>query len=387
MRRALAGALVAVLSACSGDAETETTASSSSTVSAASAAPSATPVSSPSGAASSSASAAPSDGLPPGRTACEVEYDPQALPDADAEPKTLSDQREAMIGRMKVMLNLDDAAAQRIRDIFGRSKMSGQGNPEVTKHPMSRTECVEKRRALGVRDERERICGGPFMVPIHGANERKEDAKVCIDRYEFPGLPCEYPATWVTAAAAADLCATLGKRLCDAHEWEGACAGDVRPIEEEYDFTLNRDSMSHVHNGKRKLTWAYGPKKDHSKCGTNSSKSKECTASGWKCGSNTYPAGAFPECKSAFGVYDQHGNAAEHMLLPLRKADLGSTGGKGVAEMKGSWFIFQKHEAHKDDCRWRANSWHDDEGLNHANYHLSFRCCKDVTPAAAPAPR
>ena len=24
--------------------------------------------------------------------------------------------------------------------------------------------------------------------------------------------------------------------------------------------------------------------------------------------------------------------------------------------MKGSWFIFQHHEAHEDDCRWRART-------------------------------
>ncbi len=383
MTRALFVSVVLAAVACGSDPTSESAATASMI------APGSSPTNlsmsaAPTPSAATTSSAGPADGLPPGRAACEVEYDPQALPDADTESKTLADQREAMIGRMKVMLNLDDAVAQKIRDIFGRSKMAGQGNPETTKHPMSRSECVEKRRTQGIRDERERLCASPFMVPIFDATARKEDAAVCIDRYEFPGLPCEYPATWVTASAAAELCGTLGKRLCDAHEWEGACAGDLRPIGEEYDFTLNRDSMSAVQNGKRKITWAYGEKKDHAKCGTNSTKSKECTASGWKCGSNTYPAGAFPECKSAFGVYDQHGNAAEHMLLPLRKADLGSSGGKGVAEMKGSWFIFQKHEAHKDDCRWRANSWHDDEGLNHANYHLGFRCCKDIRPLKSP---
>jgi hypothetical protein len=53
-------------------------------------------------------------------------------------------------------------------------------------------------------------------------------------------------------------------------------------------------------------------------------------------------------------------------------------GGEGVPEMKGSWFTFSIKEAHLDDCRWRAPSWHDNEGMNHANYHLGFRCCKDI---------
>ena len=66
------------------------------------------------------------------------------------------------------------------------------------------------------------------------------------------------------------------------------------------------------------------------------------------------------------------------MNLPLRKQDLGSNGGAGETEMKGSWFIFDRYEAHIDDCRWRAPDWHSNEGKNHSNYHLGFRCCKDI---------
>jgi formylglycine-generating enzyme required for sulfatase activity len=324
--------------------------------------------------------AAPAAGAPGADgTACEAEYDPQVLPDPDERSTTRQAQREAMVSRMKIMLGIDAKTGDELLAILARYKLTGQGNPETTTHPMTRAECVERRRALGVRDEREKLCGAPFMVAVYDPEkQRKEEATVCIDRDEFPGLPCEYPVTWVSTAQAIDLCAALGKRLCDAHEWEGACAGKLRSVEEEYDFRLPRDAMSGTLNLSRPITWAYGPKKDHKKCGTASTKSKECTASGPKCGSNTYPAGSFPECRSPLGVYDQHGNAAEHMLLPLKPDQLGALGGRGVAEMKGSWFIFQLHEAHKDDCRWRANSWHDDEGLGHSNYHLGFRCCKDV---------
>ena len=53
------------------------------------------------------------------------------------------------------------------------------------------------------------------------------------------------------------------------------------------------------------MRWSYGPKKDHSQCATGSRKSPECTAGGWTlCGSNTYPAGAFPGCVNDFGLYD-----------------------------------------------------------------------------------
>jgi len=87
---------------------------------------------------------------------------------------------------------------------------------------------------------------------------------------------------------------------------------------------------------------------------------------------------------SRLGVYDQHGNAAEHMSLPLKPEQLGSRGGIGWTEMKGSWFIFNSYEAHIDDCRWRAPDWHGSKVMDpnsHANYHLGFRCCKDIAPS------
>ena len=78
-------------------------------------------------------------------------------------------------------------------------------------------------------------------------------------------------------------------------------------------------------------------------------RSPGCTGEWTKCGSNTYPAGSFPECRSTFGVYDQHGNAAEHMNLPTKPEELGAKGGLGQTEMKGSWFIFSQLEAHEDE--------------------------------------
>ncbi len=309
-----------------------------------------------------------------------VEYETEELPELELMPDSLVLQRAAMFRRMRAVLGLDDGEVAALEAIFEKSKHAGQGKPDVTKHPMTRAECVATRREAGVRDEKSAKCQSPFMVPIYDpATDTAEHAKVCMDRYEFPGIPCEYPVTWVTTAQAQETCKSIGKRLCDAHEWEGGCAGALHPPQQEYAYQLDRDGMRGRHNSTREISWAYGSQKDHAKCATASAKSKSCESSGWtNCGSNTYPAGSFPECKSAFGVYDQHGNVAEHMALPLRASDLGAAGGFGVAEMKGSWFIFSKLEAHVDDCRWRAPSWHDNEGRNHANYHLGFRCCKDV---------
>jgi hypothetical protein len=316
---------------------------------------------------------------------------PRTIPEADLYPSSLAEQREAMFRRMKAMHALGDDRMAALRAIFDKSPVLGQGNPDVVKYAMTRAECVDRRARAGVVDPDEPVCGAPLMAPLYNpkSGQTKADAEVCIDRYEFPGLPCDYPVTWASAREAAEICEAIGKRLCDAHEWEGACAGALLDADAEYAWKLPRKEAKARHNADREIVWAYGPQKDHAKCGTASVKSDDCTASGgWKrCGSNTYPAGAFPECKSPFGVYDQHGNAAEHMNLPLRPEELASRGGKGETEMKGSWFIFQKYEAHDDDCRWRAPDWHGSKVMSpksHQNYHLGFRCCRNVPAPTAP---
>ncbi|MRG91204.1 SUMF1/EgtB/PvdO family nonheme iron enzyme [Polyangium spumosum] len=306
------------------------------------------------------------------------------LPDEDLYPDTLEEQREALFRRMVSMLHVTDEQMATVRAIFQRSPVLGQGNPKVTKHPMTRKACREARNAAGGFEQDEPMCGAPFMAPVYDglAGEKEADARVCVDRYEFPGIPCEHPVTGPTAKEAAELCEAIGKRLCDAHEWEGACAGAVHAPEQEYSFDRPRKESKDLHNRDRELVWAYGRAKDHSKCATKSRKSKGCTSSGWKrCGTNTFPAGSFPECRSPFGVYDQHGNVAEHMNLPLRPGELTSRGGTGQTEMKGSWFIFSEFEAHPDDCRWRAPDWHATrvtDPNSHGNYHLGFRCCKSI---------
>jgi formylglycine-generating enzyme required for sulfatase activity len=333
---------------------------------------------------SAATTAAPIKHKDAGADASAAKTPPPPLPDEDLYPDSLREQRDGLYRRMEAALRLSSGELAAAREIIERSPVIGLGNPKVTKYPMTRRECREIRAAAGVVDEEKPACGGPFMVPIYnaGAGETEEDAKVCVDRYEFPGVPCEHPVTFATAREAVEICAAVGKRLCDAHEWEGACAGSVRSPEAEYAFGQERRVMTRLHNKNREIIWAYGREKDHSKCATNSRKSKACTSGGWKnCGSNTYPAGAFPACVSPFGVYDLHGNAAEHMNLPMSPEELASGGSTGWTEMKGSWFVFAHYEAHIDDCRWRAPDWHGTKVMDrnsHGNYHLGFRCCKSV---------
>jgi hypothetical protein len=304
--------------------------------------------------------------------------------DEDEEPTTLAAQRERLFARMQQELDVPQDRMERVRAVFASSPILGQGNPDISRHPMKRSECRRIREEADLHPARITACGGVGMVPLYDAEigETPADARVCIDELEFPDVPCEYPVVQVRAVEAAALCDALGKRLCDAHEWEGACAGSLRPARREYRWGWPREEQSHTHNILRQKVWSYGAARDASLCATGSSVTPGCDGGGWAtCGSNTYPTGAFPACASSLGVFDMHGNAAEHMSLPVAPDDLASRGGDGLTEMKGSWFASGAAPPHEDDCRWRAPAWHETRVSNpksHMNYHLGFRCCKDV---------
>lgn len=332
---------------------------------------------------------------PPANPVATQPKEPEWTAEDDTDPETMEAQREALLRKLRKFAGLSEEQVEATRQIFSQRRWMGQGNPKPTTHPMTRAECRRIRAQAPQVVGGESRCQSSHMVPIYNPRqgETKEQASVCIDQFEYPNIPCEYPVTWVPAHLAHGLCQVQGKRLCDAHEWEGACAGAVLPVPEEYHFGVRanesvnarRTQMEYEHNLQRETVWAYGRQKDHTKCATMSRKNPDCVTPTWQaCGTNTYPAGAFPECVSPFGVYDLHGNAAEHMNLPLAEDQLASRGTQlGQTEMKGSWFIFSRYEAHLDDCRWRAPDWHGSRVLHpesHMNYHLGFRCCRDLQP-------
>lgn len=309
---------------------------------------------------------------------------------------TLPELNEALLERIQLVHGITDAQVDSLRAIFKRSGYVGQGNPKVTVHPATEAECAEKLRGLGTEYQNPLfldICGKPFMAPLYDPETQDiGEARVCIDQFEFPNIPCVYPVVWVRANEAAKICEVLGKRLCDAHEWEGACEGSLKPPDYRFDLARGKpaneavQAMRAAHNqrfaGAKK--WGYGGEYQKRICGTSGSKSPSCDGGGWSlCGSNTFPAGFFPDCTSALRVFDLHGNAAEHMNLPLAPDQMASDKSRayGVTEMKGSWFVFDAFRAHEDWCRWRAPFWHGTRVMDpksHHNYHLSFRCCDDV---------
>jgi formylglycine-generating enzyme required for sulfatase activity len=313
-----------------------------------------------------------------------------------ASSAALRQQNEILFEQLQRVHGLSDTQMEAIRTIFARSGVIGQGNPVITRHPVTPEQCQAKLAESGVHYENPvfvKICGAKYMAPLYDpSKERAEDAKACIDQFEFPDIPCAYPVVWVKAREAAEICTAMGRRLCDAHEWEGACAGALEPPDYRFDLAQGVspaqaiERMRVAHNQKYSATksWSYGPTYQKGICAASSQKSPGCTGvNSAVCGSNTFPAGDFPACRSKLQVYDLNGNAAEHMNLPLNESQMASRGSVelGYTEMKGSWFIFDSYYAHEDWCRWRAPYWHGSRVMDphsHANYHLGFRCCKTL---------
>ncbi len=308
----------------------------------------------------------------------------------------LQERNDTMFQQMKTVRGLTDGQLRAIETIFARSGYIGQGNPAIAQHPETPEQCqakLDRQHITYANPEFERICGGKYMAPLYDPKkQRPADAKACIDQFEYPDMPCAYPVVWVRAREAEEICEAEGKRLCDAHEWEGACAGALEPPDYRFDLAQGVSAnaavarMQSAHNRayEGSKSWSYGPDYERGVCAAASHKTPGCVGGGWsQCGSNTYPAGDFPNCHSSLGVYDLNGNAAEHMNLPLNPSEMTSRGSKtlGVTEMKGSWFIFDTYRAHPDWCRWRAPYWHGSRVMDahsHENYHLGFRCCKSL---------
>ncbi len=138
--------------------------------------------------------------------------------------------------------------------------------------------------------------------------------------------------------------------------------------------------------------YAYGDALDLEICHTNQGHRQPCVAktaqTAWDtCTTDTEPSGSFPQCRSRFGVFDQHGNVAEVMMRRGSSTVL--------TQLKGSaWFYRElarepkqpvpestpnKAGAYPDQCNFDPR-WHVEriESAWHVNYHLGFRCCKSL---------
>jgi sulfatase modifying factor 1 len=247
-----------------------------------------------------------------------------------------------------------------------------QGNKAIARHAIGKRTCIEGLRGLLQTDEQRARCGADNMVPIW-KNGDPQSAAYCIDQFEFPGQPCELPMVWVTPTQAQKVCQIAGKRLCTQEEWTLACKGDPE--------------------GKKDQTYAYGETLDLNVCNTNKPHPFGPDGRNWicyvhdaesafkTCETDTEPGGAFPKCRSRFGVFDQHGNVAEIMTRGA------------FTQLKGSAFFYvdvarekgapqpkdNPHDTYPDHCAYDPR-WHVEmmDNALHVNYHLGFRCCKSI---------
>lgn len=323
---------------------------------------------------------APVDTNAPAKEAGLDAREPDASPDAARDAPPAGEElhlstKEALRSLAALAMELDAGSAPLLWSIATEPGRFNQGNPELARHAIDRARCEEGLRGVTLQTEAQRTtCHGKRnMVPIYRGADAGA-AQACIDVFEFPDEACELPFVWGTPSAAERLCKAEGKRLCTQPEWTLACAGDPA--------------------GGPDRAYAYGDTLDLTVCNTNKphpfgpdGETWLCSArtaeTAWAtCATETEPAGAFPGCRSRFGVYDLHGNVAEMMTR------LGADK-QVLTQLKGSAFFYvdvarqpserQKpgtRETYPDHCGYDPR-WHVEElkDAGHSNYHLGFRCC------------
>jgi hypothetical protein len=247
---------------------------------------------------------------------------------------------------------------------------ANQGNKAIAQHSISREKCLEGLKGITLQTADQKAkCGAENMVPVW---VKGKEAWYCIDIFEFPNKACALPMVWTQPPLAKKVCELQGKRLCSDIEWNIACRGDPA--------------------GGDDWKYAYGDKLDIEICHTNLRHRQPCIVQDaqttWKsCTTDTEPSGAYPKCRSRFGVFDQHGNVAEVMMR--------REGEKVFTQLKGSaWFYNElarepgqpvpetttnKTGAYPDHCNFDPR-WHVEplDTAGHVNYHLGFRCCKSI---------
>jgi hypothetical protein len=249
-----------------------------------------------------------------------------------------------------------------------------QGNRKLSLHDITYAQCMDGLRGITLQtEEQRRVCGADYMVPVYAGGDPKA-AKFCIDIFEFPNKPCELPMVYSPPTMAASICAYQGKRLCAQEEWNLACRADPA--------------------GGPDWIYAYGNELDLAICNSNKrhqrvNGARRCdtytAARTWEtCGTDSEPSGAFPKCRSRFGVFDQHGNVAEVMTRMDKEKGL-------VSQLKGSAYFYvevaRSHtekqgpgvQTYPDHCNFDPR-WHVEPMSKalHVNYHLGFRCCKSL---------
>jgi eukaryotic-like serine/threonine-protein kinase len=149
----------------------------------------------------------------------------------------------------------------------------------------------------------------------------------CMDRYEYPDEKDRYPLTNVTWTDANHSCLMKGKRLCSQEEWERACEGA---------------------DGR---AWVFGNRYQAGACAINASGISQ--------------AGSHPQCKSAYGVFDLNGNAAEWTMSRVSPGDRGPD--------QSDYII--RGGSYRDTPIFTRCAFRDKYPPTAQYLHIGFRCC------------
>lgn len=165
-----------------------------------------------------------------------------------------------------------------------------------------------------------------------------EQKAFLIDRYEAPNLQGGSPRTEIDYPGAEKLCASQGKRLCTALEWEKACKGPLNSIY-AYQTSIPADVYDPVY------------------CGAGLEE-------------RGFPSGSKPECQSGYGVFDMSGNFREWTSTEVP--------GKPTRRLvKGG---IRQNPSRGGRCAMAS-----DEFVQFLDSSMGTRCCRDVdAPPVAP---
>ena len=126
-----------------------------------------------------------------------------------AATTSLAQQNQWLLRQLQDVHQLSDQQMQKIRAIFAHSGFIGQGNPAISEHPITHEQCSAKLEQQSVNyanGEFEKICGAKYMAPLYDpARESPQQARACIDQFEFPDIPCAYPVVSVGTGSRRDL--------------------------------------------------------------------------------------------------------------------------------------------------------------------------------------
>lgn len=167
----------------------------------------------------------------------------------------------------------------------------------------------------------------------------------CMDRYEWPNQKGVKPTVMVSWNDMKKNCESVGKRLCQDHEWSLACEGpEILP----YPYGYKRDDMACNIDHTQK------PNFDASK----SEMTKEIVSYL----DQRVPSGSMDRCVSYYGVYDMTGNVDESVV---------NSAGKPFksAEMGGHWVAGARNKCRPETIVHNENFKY---------YEIGGRCCKDI---------